>query len=195
MNKYELSYVKTHIYNTLCSLRNFFDSTNTVNLSVTRKNLVTKVFAQKCTHHAEKTLLFIPCVADKIEMLNFCAALLCSIDKQVIFADTQYFCEYDALLNFLNSHDSLTVVVQEDKISATSNQEEVLLFTTIGMNLASVHCLCRSCFLLLASAGKNVTNNIDCFSLNEYGISGITNGLKITDITDEEHTDVSEKMF
>lgn len=195
MNKYELSLVNDRLFACMSQIKNFLDSTDVIKLASIRKNLITKVLAVKCLHHQSQSFLVCTNLINQIECVTFVAACLQSYGKKVLQNDLiqeNYFAE---IISFLHNCSNVKVLLEKNRVSLQSIDRVLPIVQFEEIDSPSSNILCRSITLLLSVCGKNVTNNIDCFELNEYGISNTLNGIKIADITRgnyEKHEDARD---
>jgi hypothetical protein len=79
------------------------------------------------------------------------------------------FCE--SLCDFLKQRKSIAVCLKDNTISCQSEGTYFQICELEHLDLPAQEFFVRSLCLLLAVCGKNVSNTIDNFELNEYGIT------------------------
>lgn len=182
MNKHELSLVNDRLFACMSQIKNFLDTTDIIQLASVRKNLTTKVLAVKCLHHQSQSFLVCTNLINQIECVTFVAACLQSYNKKVLQNDLIHEDSFSDIVAFLHNCVHVKVLLEKNRVSLQS-VDRVLPIVNFGdIDSPSSNILCRSITLLLSVCGKNVTNNIDCFELNEYGISNTLNDIKISEI-------------
>lgn len=182
MNKYELSLLNDRLVTCISQMKNFLDTSDVFELSCARKNLATKVFAPKCVHHQSQVFLLSTTLIDKNVMTTFVAACLQTLRKKVVQNTLIQHNLFIELLSFLERSTDIKVIHDSNFIAISNDIDTMQVVRYEEVDDPSSQILCRSMSLLLAICGKNVTNNLDCFELNEYGISKIFNKVKITDL-------------
>jgi hypothetical protein len=186
MNKYELSLLNDRIRNSLSLLRNFLDSTSSVEIEIRESIGTLKVCAKKNKHHEAKTLLVFldeNCINETLQFIDAC---LFAANKTVI-CEIKDFNKNSELRDFLRHGDFFELCIVDGAIIIKNSLLHYVVVEKKDITRCGIEILTRSMTLFIAACGKNVTSSIDCFELNDYGISKIKNDVDINEITKGEY--------
>jgi len=153
--------------------KDIFLSRNKISLETSRKNMVTKVFTPKEGSCKPFVFLVASSYFDTKRMVEVVAACLKVAGKEVETPMNISKEFVDRLAEHISQNDHLVVRLLENSIVLVSNRLEFQVFDVTGVDRPSKETLTRSFCLNLAFCGKIVTNNLDSYIVNDYGIVNI----------------------
>lgn len=134
------------------------------------KNTVTKVFAIEENDQKPIVFLVSPSFYDKKRLLEIVCACLKSINKEVktnIEISLEEVKEFS--LKIFYSY-LIEIKILDNSICCIMDNEVIKLLDVTEVDSSSKNIIARSLCILFAFCGKTVSNNIDNFIINDYGI-------------------------
>jgi len=150
--------------------KDIFLSRNKILLETSRKNMVTKVFTPKVGSCKPFVFLVASSYFDTKRMVETVTACLRVAGKEVETSMSISEEFVDRLAAHISQNDHLTVRLLTNSIVLVSDKLEFQVFDVTGVDRPAKEVLTRSFCLNLAFCGKIVTNNLDSYIVNDYGI-------------------------